>query len=104
MDVNMTVPYSPQMLYLTKQDVELCIHYWQRRSTQLQDKASRYQRVSELTASGETSALAVLRKHEKPCMLAVETLSTDSRAHCIRDSKRLSLFRFQYCQIWKFKY
>lgn len=47
MDVNMTAPYSPQMLYLTKQDVELCIHHWQRRTTQ-QDEASRYERLSEL--------------------------------------------------------
>lgn len=48
MDVNTTAPDSPQMLYLTNQDVELGIHHWQRRTTQLQDEASRYQRLSEL--------------------------------------------------------
>lgn len=57
--------------------------------------------MNSTTSEEETSALAVLRKHEKTSMLPVETLSTDSRAHCIRDAKRL---RVLDCQIWKFKH
>lgn len=85
---------SPQMLSWTKQDVELCIHHWQRRTTQLRDEASRYQRLSEFTTSERVpSALPVLRKHEKSYVLALERQHPQIVVHRIRDSKR---FFFPY--------
>lgn len=112
MEVSAAAPYSPQVLSWTKQDVELLIHHWQRRTTQPQDEASRYQRLSNLTTSERvTSVRPVLRKHEKSYALAMETESTGSRAHRIRDSKRFyftywdsKIARFEHLNIRSIQY